>query len=151
MTQSHFLVPLDFSEHADQTLDYAIDLAQQVQARLTLLHVIHVPAWAGRDFTLQIAELETDTERAMQAPLNRVRAAGLSAVNVVRQGVPWHQIVEVAKARQADLILMSTHGHTGLHHVLLGSVAERVVRHAPCPVLITRRHHVTSRSSAKEK
>ncbi len=138
MSPSHFLVPLDFSEHADQTLEYAIDLAQPLQARLTLIHVMHVPSWAGRDFTAQIADLELDAEHTLEPSLRRIQAAGLEGAYIVRQGIPWHEIVEVAKRRHIDLILMSTHGYTGLQHVLLGSVAERVVRHAPCPVLVTR-------------
>jgi nucleotide-binding universal stress UspA family protein len=56
----------------------------------------------------------------------------------VRGGVPWQEVVDAARESDADLIIVATHGHTGLAHVLLGSVAERVVRHAPCPVLVVR-------------
>ena len=138
MSPSHFLVPLDFSEHADHALEYAIGLARTLQSRLTLIYVIHTPSWAGGDFTAQMTELEHDAEHALEPYLRRIQAAGLKGACMVRQGVPWHEIVEVAKQRHVDLILMSTHGYTGLQHVLLGSVAERVVRHAPCPVLVTR-------------
>ena len=138
MSPSHFLAPLDFSEHADHALEYAIGLAQALQARLTLLHVIHTPAWAGGEFTAQMTDLERDAEHALEPYCRRIQAAALEGTYMVRQGIPWHEIVEVAKQRHVDLILMSTHGYTGLQHVLLGSVAERVVRHAPCPVLVTR-------------
>jgi nucleotide-binding universal stress UspA family protein len=67
-----------------------------------------------------------------------VTAAGLTAERVVLYGVPFQEIVEAAKARQVDLIVMGTHGHTGLMYVFLGSVAEKVVRLAPCSVLVVR-------------
>ena len=74
----------------------------------------------------------------MQAYVQRVTAAGLVGDMVVVHGVPFQEIVETAKSQQVDLIVMGTHGRTGLHHVLLGSVAEKVVHLAPCPVLVVR-------------
>ena len=74
----------------------------------------------------------------MEEALARVTTAGLTGERVVLYGVPFQEIVETAKARQVDLIVMGTHGRTGLMHVLLGSVAERVVRLAPCSVLVVR-------------
>ena len=70
--------------------------------------------------------------------LQRVRQAGLPVQSLLVQGVHWQAIVDQVKAAQADLIVMSTHGRTGFQHFLLGSVAEKVVRLAPCPVLVTR-------------
>jgi nucleotide-binding universal stress UspA family protein len=74
----------------------------------------------------------------MEDYLQRVQHAGLAGKSLLVQGVPWQEIVDKAKATQADLIVMSTHGRTGFQHLLLGSVAERVVRLAPCSVLVTR-------------
>ena len=74
----------------------------------------------------------------MEGYLARVTAAGLVGEIVVGHGVPFQEILDTAKKRQVDLIIMGTHGRTGLVHVLLGSVAEKVVRLAPCPVLIAR-------------
>jgi len=74
----------------------------------------------------------------MEAYVKRVTAAGLVGDMAVVHGVPFQTIVETARLQQVDLIVMGTHGRTGLHHVLLVSVAEKVVRLAPCPVLVTR-------------
>jgi nucleotide-binding universal stress UspA family protein len=75
---------------------------------------------------------------SMEEALARVTAAGLTAERIVLYGVPFPEIIETAKARQVDLIVMGTHGRTGLMYVLLGSVAEQVIRLAPCSVLIVR-------------
>jgi universal stress protein A len=143
MAVHHVLVPLDFSTYAEQALDYAIALAQKLQARVTLLHVIQPPAvvnvkgglWPTSTF---LQDLEAAVTRDMEGYLARVTAAGLEGEMVVVHGVPFQEILDTAKARQVDLIIMGTHGRTGLTHVFLGSVAERVVRLAPCPVLVAR-------------
>ena len=85
-----------------------------------------------------LQEVEEAVQGSMEAALARVTAAGLTGERVVLYGVPFQEIVETAKARQVDLIIMGTHGRTGLLHVLLGSVAEKVVRLAPCSVLVVR-------------
>jgi hypothetical protein len=85
-----------------------------------------------------LQEVEEEAQRNMEAALARVTAAGLTGERVVLYGVPFQEIVETAKARQVDLIVMGTHGRRGAAHLLMGSVAERVVRIAPCPVLTLR-------------
>ena len=143
MPISHVLVPTDFSPYAEQALDYAIRLARTLKARLTVLHVIQPVLLAGVDMGVALPapylqEVEAAVQSSMDEALARVTAAGLPGEHVVLYGVPFQEIVEVAKARQVDLIVMGTHGRTGLMHVLLGSVAEKVVRLAPCPVLVVR-------------
>jgi nucleotide-binding universal stress UspA family protein len=144
MTAQHFLVPIDFSDYADQALDYAMALGQNLQARLTLLHVIHaVPLWAEGDMgrtlpDVYLAEVEAAAQRGMEQRRQRVQDAGLEANVLVVHGVPFQTIIDVAQEAQIDLIIMGTHGRTGMKHMLLGSVAEKVVRLAPCPVLVTR-------------
>lgn len=143
MPTAHYLVPLDFSTYADQALDYAIRLARPLNARLTLLHVIQPVPMAGVDMGVALPEtylqeLEEEVQRSMEAALARVTAAGLTGERVVLYGVPFQEIVDTAKARQVALIVMGTHGRTGLLHVLLGSVAEKVIRLAPCSVLVVR-------------
>ena len=143
MTVHHILVPMDFSAYAEQALDYAIALAQKLQARLTLLHVIQPPLVASADMGVWpspafLDELEATIAGDMEGYLARVTAAGLEGEIAVVHGVPFQQILDIAKARQVDLIILGTHGRTGLAHVLLGSVAEKVARLAPCPVMIAR-------------
>ncbi len=149
MAAQRFLVPIDFSEYANQALDYAITLAGKLGARLTLLHVIQPLALGGGDMgmTLPFAyvqELEAEIQRSMASSLERVTAAGLEGDMVIVHGMPFHEIIETAKTQQVDLIVMGTHGRTGFQHVLLGSVAEKVVRLAPCPVLVARQPTVVS-------
>jgi universal stress protein A len=143
MTAKNFLVTLEFISYAEHALDSAIALAQKLQARVTLLHVIQPPAvvnvaggiWPSSTF---LQDLEAAVTRDLEGYRARVTAAGLAGEIAVVQGVPFQEILDTAKARQVDLIIMGTHGRTGLSHVLLGSVAEKVVRLAPSPVLIAR-------------
>ena len=143
MPTQHFLVPIDFSEYADHALAYAIRLTSTLDAQLTLLHVMQPLPMAGVDMGVALPatylqEVEAEVQRSMEAALARVTAAGLIGECVVLYGVPFQEIVDTAKARQVDLIIMGTHGRTGLLYVLLGSVAEKVVRLAPCSVLVVR-------------
>ena len=148
MPRPRFLVPLDFSEYAHQALDYAIHLASKLEARLTLLHVIQALPLGGVDmgvtlpFTL-LQDLEAKITSSMQAYLERVTAAGLEGEIIIVKGVPFQEILETAKTQQVDLIVMGTQGRTGYQHLLLGSVAEKVVRLAPCPVLVVRQPTAT--------
>ena len=143
MTAQHILVPIDFSEYADQALEYAIALGKPLQAHLTVLHIIHLTPWAIGDVVSSfpgtfLEEVETEAQRLMQASLGRVHDASLQGETVIVYGVPFQIIIETAKDKNVDLIVMGTHGRTGLTHTLIGSVAEKVVRLAPCPVLVTR-------------
>ena len=153
MTVQHILVPTDFSAYADYALDYAIALAQTLQSRVTLLHVIHLPTLAMGDMLPSVLdtylqEMETNAQQQMQATLARLHEAGLQGDSVVVEGLPFQTILDTVKEKGVDLIIMGTHGRTGLTHVLMGSVAERVVRLAPCPVLVTR--GTTEASTADE-
>ena len=149
MAAQHFLVPLDFSEYANQALDYAIKLANKLGARLTLLHVVQSLPMGGVDMGVTlpytyIQDLEAEIMESLNNYLERVTAAGLEGEVAMVHGVPFHEIIEMAKAQHVDLIVMGTHGRTGFQHVLLGSVAEKVVRLAPCPVLVARQPTVVS-------
>jgi nucleotide-binding universal stress UspA family protein len=140
----HILVPLDFSATADQALAYAIAFTMPLQARLTLLHVLQIPPLTLEEGATALSgtyleDLETEAHLLLQASLAQVQRAGLQAACLLVQGTPTQAIMDTAGAQEVDLIIMGTHGRTGLTHVLLGSVAERVVREAPCPVLVTRK------------
>jgi nucleotide-binding universal stress UspA family protein len=136
------LVPIDFSECSRKALTYAVPMAKQFDAVIVLLFVVQVhypvPDWGVVDTPLIERQLR-DTGEAELANLAAQEIRGqVQAATLVRVGNAYHEIVATARAEEADLIVMSTHGHTGLKHVLLGSTTERVVRYAPCPVLIVR-------------
>src|SRR5262245_6822624 len=115
MRISHVLVPTDFSAYAEQALDYAIRLARILHARLTVLHVIQPVLLAGVDMGIALPatylqEVEEAVQGHMEEVLARVTAAGLTGEQIVLYGVPFQEIVDTAKARQVDLIIMGTHG-----------------------------------------
>jgi nucleotide-binding universal stress UspA family protein len=137
------LVPLDFSPPSKKALDYAVTFARQFKARLTLLHVVEpvaTPDFAA-SFPLAmeddklVAAAKYELERAVKAA--RIPSSAVEKI-LVRFGRSFHEIADAARTRKVDLIIISTHGYTGLKHALLGSTTERVVRHAPCPVLVVR-------------
>ena len=143
MTFEEILVPTDFSEAAYQAMDYAIELAKVLQAHLTLLHVFHLSPLTKREvppsiFNAKFLEIETNIQQRMQAAVERVHQMGLQSDSIAVEGIPFQTIIDTAKNKGIDLIVMGTHGRTGLTHVFMGSVAEKVVRLAPCPVLVTR-------------
>lgn len=140
---SHILVPLDFSGVAHLALTYAVALASAMKAKIILMHVIE-PVYVSADPGLAyIAQPVSGEEKAEAKRMSEIAAKfipkGLLEKTVVRQGVPYLEITTAAKKLRAGLIVITTHGRTGLSHVLMGSTAERVVRHAPCPVLTVRR------------
>ena len=143
MTAQTILVPTDFSDYANQALDYAIELAKVHQASLTLLHVIDTTAWGNAHAEDLLPpsyrkELETRMAASMEATRRRVKEAGLPVETLICHGAPFQAIIDTAKNEGVDLIIMCTHGQTGITHALMGSVSEKVVRLAPCPVLVTR-------------
>lgn len=134
------LVPVDFSDCSSQALDYALAFARHLRAGLTLLHVIHVNYYAaGADFaTYDYPELLEETHRAGEKQLGNLARSIRKKypVNTVLQsGHPGSLIVDTARQLGVGLIITSTHGRTGFKRAFLGSTAEHVVRHAPCPVL----------------
>jgi nucleotide-binding universal stress UspA family protein len=137
MDIKRILVPVDFSEDSLHALGAARDLARQFDSELLLLYVI-----APIDL-ITVSEVFEDQRRAGDAALTRIgadlRAAGQRFRVMVEAGVPARVIVDTAKRSRADLIVLGTHGRTGLAHMLIGSVAEKVVRTASCPVLAVRR------------
>jgi universal stress protein A len=133
------LAPTDFSEYSQQAIQYARELAQKFGATLVLLHVVELPPYPIEGLppsqlggTL-LDELEQQATRDLAQLLPK--EAEVKVVRRVVVGIPYRKIVEVAEAEKVDLIVMATHGRTGLSHLVVGSVAERVVRTAPCPVL----------------
>jgi universal stress protein A len=137
------LVPTDFSGAAAQALRYAVPLARTMGAKIVLLHVIE-PVYAGAEPGMGYMPQQTEAQTASAKNLMREIATEwvpkeLFEKAVLRTGSPFHEIASAAQSLKADLIVITTHGRTGLNHVLMGSTAERVVRHAGCPVLTVRR------------
>ena len=139
------LVPTDFSKHSEVALTYAVALAEKFGAELVLLHVVQDLALFIPDAVAVAPPIAAPVEQFVAAArdaLERVaKADNLQHVRVrreVREGTPFYEIIRFAKEGDIDLIVMGTHGHAGLTHVLLGSVTEKVVRKAPCPVLTVR-------------
>ena len=129
-------VPVDFSECSKKALQYALPLARQFDAELTLLHVVQPYPAVPEMYPVNV-ESGRDAEKDLKA-LRRMTCDAIPSQTLLRVGAPHLEIIQAAKEIGADLIVLSTHGHTGLAHVFLGSTAERVVRHAACPVLVVR-------------
>lgn len=140
---TRILVPTDFSACADDALAYALTLADQVGASVRLVHVFDDPDAVGLYSHMYVpmppelrAEIMTNVHRELTA---RAATGRQQMASEVLTGAPAKAIVDAARQHQCDLIVMGTHGRHGMAHLLLGSVAERVLRAAACPVLVVRR------------
>jgi nucleotide-binding universal stress UspA family protein len=136
------LVPVDFSDASKNALKYAVALAKQFQATLLLLHVVEFN-FVGSDLgAVELSQLEAEmqdnAEKQLATWAHQETSGWVSAEPLVSSGRPYSVIVETAQEQNMDLIIIATHGHSSLAHVLLGSTVERVVRYAPCPVLVVR-------------
>jgi len=150
------LAPTDFSEHSEMAVRYACQLAEQFGSELRLLHVLSEIVPAGPDPLLMpvmpteyYSESEEKARETLERLLDPAWARPASVVTAVDWGSPVETIVAHALDNRVDLIVIATHGRTGLSHVLLGSVAERIVREAPCPVLTIRDRHRGATTPAK--
>lgn len=149
------LVPLDFSANSNHALDYAHELARKFDAALHLVHVCEVPSMitASMDaYAIAYTDWSQRLGEEAERQLNEIkRGLDVKVSTEVLFGSPASAIVEDAVTNNADLIVMGTHGHGAVMHVLMGNVAERVVRMAPCPVMTVReagtpRQHGTVKS-----
>ena len=138
------LVPIDFSDYSKSALKYAINFAKSFDAEIILVYVVE-PIIYPPDFSMgQIAMPSINTEWDERAKdeltkLAKNEIAGVNSVKtVIKTGKPFVEIIETAKEEDVDLIIIATHGHSGVEHILFGSTAEKVVRKAPCPVLTLR-------------
>lgn len=135
--------PVDFSEGAGSAIEYAIDLAKDTGAEVRFVHVYQIPVYALPDGAViggpeLAARLGVQLQNELEALKKKYEGAGVKIDTQLIEGVPHAEIVRAAKELPADMIVMGTHGRGGLSHLLLGSVAERVVRTAECPVLTVR-------------
>jgi nucleotide-binding universal stress UspA family protein len=140
------LVPTDFSECGNYALSYAASLARLFGASILCVHVIEpmVPTvgYSGMTEPLPLADisdqLEDSAERELPKLADCEECAGIEVEELIVHGEAASEIVRVAKEKAADLIVVSSHGRTGLGRILFGSTAEAIVRHAPCPVLVVK-------------
>jgi nucleotide-binding universal stress UspA family protein len=132
------LVPSDFSDASDAALGYAAGFARGLTAQLYLLHV---PGRTGENLEADfpIGEFATTTRGRVEAVVGSDTAAQLRPEYAVRIGTPAEEIIRYAGDRDIDLIVMGTHGRSGVAHALVGSVTEKVIRAASCPVVVVRR------------
>lgn len=137
----NILVPVDFSECSRKALQYALAFAQQSKACVWLVYVLEpyvpIPEMTAMNVDLTRKQLLITAKSELKSLRQTIPEEVASEV-LLREGSPYVEVVKAAQEMEADLIVISTHGRTGLAHVFMGSTAERIVRHAPCPVLVVR-------------
>jgi universal stress protein A len=148
LVYKRILVPIDFSEHSKKTISYAARFSSRYNATVQLLHVFEVPENAATPYgrqpqtchqiKSQIDAVEQNARENLTAFENQLVKAGVKVEAYVRVGCPFDEIVQMANHLQVDLIIIGSHGHTGMARLLGGSTAERVVERAPCPVLVVK-------------
>ena len=157
MRIKRILVPVDFSPNAMRALDYALDFSKEFGAQISVLYVVEpiyyaVPDFSGSPAMGQLLTEQMSSARSQLAQLERRYAKRRVKLRAFLQtGTAYEAIGETAKQVKADLIVMATHGRTGVTHLLLGSVAERVVRTAPCPVLTLRPGQPRRRAASRSR
>ena len=144
LTIKKILVPIDFSDNSKNSLKYSVYMAKQFNAQLTLVYVVE-PVIYPPDFSMgQVVFPATDHDMYNRANDELAKLAEsevppeIKVDTVIKTGKPFIEIIETAKEADSDLIIIGSHGHTGVEHILFGSTAEKVVRKAPCPVLTLR-------------
>jgi len=142
-TIERILCPVDFSETSEHALRYAIDLATRLDASVLIVHAYQLPAYALPDGGILArpefaVDLTTQIQEFLDKLVERYSAHGVVLRDRLVEGMPYVEINRVAAEEKVDLVVMGTHGRTGVKHLLLGSVAERVVRTSSVPVLTVR-------------
>ena len=138
------LVPIDFSDYSKNSLKYAANFANKFNAEITLIYVVE-PVIYPPDFSMgQIAIPSVNAEWDLKAK-EELEKLGKQEIperikvsTIIKTGKPFLEIIDTAAEENIDLIIIATHGHSGVEHILFGSTAEKVVRKAPCPVLTLR-------------
>ena len=135
------LVPIDFSSYSDEAVNYAAIISKKFEAEFILMHVIESLPYTVTD-TLRLIEhrraLETIAKSLLDNLSKKLRETKVAVRTFLVSGAAYHEILKKSQREKVDLIVMGTHGRTGLEHLLLGSVAEKVVRLSSCPVLTVR-------------
>lgn len=138
------LFATDFSEGSKNALPYAVDLAKRYEAKLILMHVIYDVARSTGWYIphISVEEVYNDLEKSAKSELEKTYVEEMRGYKdierVVMKGIPYEEITRFAETNKIDMIVLATHGRTGIDRLLFGSTAEQVVRYAPCPVLSVR-------------
>ncbi|MBA4391018.1 MAG: universal stress protein [Syntrophus sp. (in: bacteria)] len=137
------LCPLDFSEFTGEIVEYAVSIARNFGAELHFLHVIpnlnYFTPYESFLTPENLIAIENNIEAAVDKDFDKImNIIDMSVKKIVKNGAPFVEIIEYVKAESIDLVVMGTHGRSGIEHILIGSVAEKVVRKSPCPVLTIR-------------
>ncbi|MEK7483855.1 MAG: universal stress protein [Planctomycetota bacterium] len=148
-TVKRILVPIDFSEGAKAAAQYAITLAKQFNATLDLLYIWEYPYYVGQDVMLQvpgqtaqsiIEYAKQQAQSEMITFLSKLSKEGVTIKEHIKGGIVDREIIEMVTKDHIDMIVMGTHGRSGISRLLLGSVAEKVLRNSPCPVVTISAH-----------
>jgi len=135
------LCPTDFSEYSYRAIDYGLGFTEVSGGTLLLAHIIHVPSgelYQPEPPTLNFDEAKKRSLRLLQDIRDKRLKGYAKCELLVDIGDPYEQLMCIVKERAVDLIITATHGRAGLQHLVLGSVAEKIIRHAPCPVFVVR-------------
>ncbi len=146
---SKILFPTDFSEWAEYAGSYALSIANKYGSKIYVAHVVEPFTYAtdfGIDYGAQFKEMEATARRLLDDSVASMKRTGADISSVLLSGNPYAEIVKFAQKEEIDLIVMATHGRSVVEHLLMGSVAEKVLRKSPCPVMTVKR---TGHSSSK--
>ena len=136
MNKQIVMVPTDFSELSNVAVDYAFSMVKRLGGKMIFLHSVD---WSKYEMTALSNEVydfaKKEASKLLDDLVERAKRLGIEAEGKWVEGPPFVEIIHMAKKMNADLIIMGTHGRTGLSNIVIGSQAERVVRQAPCPVL----------------
>ena len=154
LTYKVLLVPIDFSEHSKRTVEYAARFAARYRATVRLLHVFQIPDYAVTQYEhrqqgsealkSQVDLAEEVAQENLSAFEQNLLNKGIHVNAYLRVGYPFEEIVLMANDPDVDLIIIGSHGRSGIKRLLLGSTAERVVEHAPCPVLVAKERFLSA-------
>jgi universal stress protein A len=146
------LVPIDFSEHSRKTADYAARFATRYRAAIRLLHVFQIPDYAvthyeqrqcgSEELKSQVDWAEQTARENLGAYESELLSKGVKVEATLRVGYPFEEIVLMANDPEVDLVIIGSHGRSRISRLLVGSTAERVVEHAPCPVLVVKERYL---------
>jgi len=143
ITLKRILVPVDFSENSKKALRYALPLASQYKGGIVVMYVVE-PAVFPSDFgfgQMSFPDVEKEMFEKAEQELKQLiedLKTNVSIAPVVKSGIPFVEVTTYADQENIDLIILATHGRTGVEHILFGSTAEKIIRKAPCPVLVVR-------------